>query len=312
MYFVPLSLRSSAAWRLAHASAIRLPLIGDIFRRRKLLSRNRNLFGKLPSLDPPITFNEHILHRILYDRDPRLKIICDKIAVRDFISSSVGSKYVVPLLGVWTNPEEINWASLPEEFVLKPNHSSGRFEIVSLAANYEYIIAEAKEWLGDDYFDLSLEWGYRGISRRLLAEPLLVSSFGGPPREAQIYTFSSKVAMISLVHGRKHTPERSCVWYDVMGRRLAIKGDLPAANADVMLPEQDRLELIEIAERISQGFSFLRVDFYLTDSGLRIGELTPYSGGGQGKWYPSELDEKLGRLWDPNRELSILDSLLIE
>jgi hypothetical protein len=312
MPFIVPSLKSSAAWRLVRASTIRVPLIGDTLVRTALFSRHRKKFGTLPCLDPPKTFNEHMLFRILYDRDPRLKVICDKIAVKQFISSRVGSKYVVPMLGAWKHPGEIAWNSLPEKFVLKPSHSSGHFEIVPGSADrdIERLTAKAKKWLRVDYFDLSLEWGYRGIPRRVLAEPLLESPLGGPPVEAHVFTFSGKVALIRLLVGRKLTPERSDAWYDVAGRRLAIKADLPSAN--IMLPEESRPDIIAIAERISADFSSLRVDFYLTRDGLKVGELTPYSFSAKAEWNPPQLDEKLGRLSEPSVHFSTLESLCLQ
>jgi hypothetical protein len=64
--------------------------------------------------------------------------------------------------------------------------------------------------------------------------------------------------------------------------------------------------MVEFAERISRDFSSLRVDFFMASNGLRIGELTPYTLGGMNRWDPPELDEKLGQLWDPNCDLSII------
>jgi hypothetical protein len=279
-----------------------------------LLSRHTKKFGTSPRLDPPITFNEHMLFRILYDRDPRLKIICDKIAVRQFISSRVGPEYVVPLLGAWKHPREIGWNSLPEKFVLKPSHSSGPFEIVRGSADrdIERLTAKAKKWLRDDYFDISKEWGYRGIPRRVLAEPLLESLQGGPPVEAQIFTFSGNAGFIKLNVGRKFSPDRSSAWYDVMGRRLAIKSKAHLLIADIVLTENDRQEMIRVAERIAEGFSSLRVDFLMAREGVRVGELTPYSWSAQIQWTPAELDEKLGQLWAPRLDSSILESLRLD
>jgi hypothetical protein len=79
-------------------------------------------------------------------------------------------------LGVWERPREIAWHILREKFVLKPNHSSGCFAIVdrSVGVNIEALTTEAEEWRSYDYFDTSQEWGYRGISRRVLAEPFYI------------------------------------------------------------------------------------------------------------------------------------------
>ena len=82
--------------------------------RAKLEKRYTEHHGIAPRLDSPVSFNEHILHRIIYYRDPRLKVICDKLAVRDFILQHAGPASLVPLLGVWDTLTEIDWTACPD------------------------------------------------------------------------------------------------------------------------------------------------------------------------------------------------------
>jgi hypothetical protein len=292
---------------LSPAIALRpFALVEELQVRYYLLKRYRTIFGVFPRLNPPVSFNERILHRIIYDRDPTLRIVSDKLAVRGLIEERVGKQYVVPLLGVWERPREIAWYVLPEKFVLKPNHAAGPFAIVdrSVGVNIEALTAEAEEWLSYDYFDRDFEWGYRGLPRRVLAEPFLCSSNGAAAPEAQIYTFSSKAALINILVGTKHSPERRGCWFDVTGRRVAVNRGMP--YAEFQLSDRDRQRMVEIAEQVSQGFSSLRVDFFMAINGLKIGELTPYTYGGLAPWDPRELDEKLGQLWNPDCDLSII------
>lgn len=280
----------------------RAPIIGQRMVRAKLEKRYKKDHGLAPRLNPPISFNEHILHRIIYDRDPRLKVICDKLAVRDFIRKHAGPEFVVPLLGVWKDPSEIDWDSLPQRFVLKPNHSSGPIAIVLEDSDRDpdLLTEKASSWLRYDYFDYSLEWGYLGIPRRLLAEPLLTGPDGGPPVEALVLVFSGKAAVIRVLTGRKFSPDLRDNWFDAAGARLPLR--VKATPGDFVLSERDIRILVPVAERVSTGFSHLRVDFYLTNEGPKIGELTPYHVGGTAMWNPPEWDEKLGRLWgDPDQ-----------
>ena len=131
----------------------RAPVIGPWLIRCALVRRHAKIHGVAPRLDPPITFNEHILHRILFDRDPRLKLLNDKLAVRDFIRARVGEDYVVPLLGVWSDPALVAWDRLPVPFVLKPNHASGSVAIVRTEADLDPVrlTALARGWLAEDY-----------------------------------------------------------------------------------------------------------------------------------------------------------------
>jgi tetratricopeptide (TPR) repeat protein len=269
-----------------------------------LVFRYKTVFGVLPRLNPPISFNERILHRIIFDRDPKLRIVCDKLAARRLIKERAGAEYIISLLGVWERPTEIIWHALPQKYVLKPSHSSGPFAIVdqSIGVNIEQLTAAAEQWLSYDYFERSLEWGYRGLPRRILAEPFLNSSKGDAAPEVQVHTFSGKAGLFCVLVGAKHTPDRRQWWFDVTGRQVAIYG----TRAEFQLSDRDRQEMVEIAERISRDFSSLRVDFYMTSNGLKIGELTPYTYGGLFRWRSLEIDEKLGQLWDPNCDVSII------
>jgi hypothetical protein len=276
----------------------RTPVLGRRLIRTELERRYQAAFGHLPNIDAPSGFNEWILHRILHDRDPRLRTICDKLAVRDFIREHAGAEYVVPLLGVWKDPASVPWDALPERFVLKPNHSSGRIAVVRTDADRApaALSAKAAKWLRHDFFDVSLEWGYLNMPRRLLAEPLLLGPGGGPPAEAQVMTFHGKAAFIRVMTGEKKTASRRSNWFDVEGRRLPIGTEIQAGN--YTLSPADARFLAPVAERVAAGFSHLRVDCLLTCDGPKIGELTAYHLAGKARWNPPEWDEKLGRLWE--------------
>ena len=85
----------------------------------------RARLGKRLHLENPMTYNEKLQWLKLYDRNPAYSILVDKYLVRNYVSDMIGEDYLVPLLGVWDNPEEINFNDLPNQFVLKCNHDSG-------------------------------------------------------------------------------------------------------------------------------------------------------------------------------------------
>lgn len=245
------------------------------------------------------------MHRIIFDRDPRLKVICDKVALRQFVRDKVGSQYVVPLEGVYEHPDEVEWQKLPVKFVLKPSHTSGAVRIIdqSIGLNRGELSRLAEQWLAREH-SRGLEWGYRGIPRRLLVEPFLQSASGKQALEIEVYTFFGKAALVNLILGTKFTPNRRHAWLDATGRRVAL--DMGYRSADIALPRDIFHSAVELAEFASADFRSLRVDLYLTGDGLKIGELTPYTNSGFTKWNPRTLDELLGRLWRPDFDLSII------
>ena len=275
----------------------------------KSLSRYHEAkLGRAPDIFRPRTFNDHMLRWIIYGRDPKLKIICDKFALRGFLESRVGPELVVPLLRHWDRAEDVDWASLPDSFVIKASHGSGQCLVIEDKAAHDpaVVLAQVKAWLMRDFFELSKEWAYLHLPRRVLIEPVLRPHAGEPLVEVQVYTFGGKAKLINTMmgqKGQKGEEGRKGAWYRLDGRRLDLAtGKLK--STDLPVGDSVRAQLVEIAERACQGFKALRVDFYLTDQGPKIGELTPYTGGGRNTFLPAERDEQLGRLWTEDYDLA--------
>lgn len=53
-------------------------------------------------------------------------------------------------------------------------------------------------------------------------------------------------------------------------------------------------EMIDVAEKLSSGFKFLRVDLYNVKGKIYFGEQTFYPAAGMGAFMPEEWDEKIG------------------
>lgn len=77
-------------------------------------------------LKNPKSFNEKLQWLKCYYRDLIMPICADKVAVRDIVAQIIGKEYLVPIYGVFNSVEEIDISKLPNSFVLKPSHSSGR------------------------------------------------------------------------------------------------------------------------------------------------------------------------------------------
>jgi len=81
--------------------------------------------GEILNLEKPETFNEKIQWMKLYDSTPLKTLLSDKYKVRTWVAEKIGEEYLIPLLGVWNNANEIDFDKLPNKFVLKTNHVCG-------------------------------------------------------------------------------------------------------------------------------------------------------------------------------------------
>lgn len=75
--------------------------------------------GAKLDLDNPKTFNEKIQWIKLNDIDDLKTKTADKYLVRDWIKEKIGDKFLIPLLGVYDSPDEIDYDKLPYKFVIK-------------------------------------------------------------------------------------------------------------------------------------------------------------------------------------------------
>src|SRR5262245_12746281 len=96
-----------------------------------VIRRHRRKHERFPSIIWPKTFNDKVLHRILFDRRSVLTQLTDKFAVRSYVEPRLGSLILPELYHVTKDPGTIPFDSLPEKFVVKPTHASGWVEIVT-------------------------------------------------------------------------------------------------------------------------------------------------------------------------------------
>jgi hypothetical protein len=277
------------------------------YRRERL--RFEKKLGYPLNLKHPKSFNEKMCWRKIYDRNPLFPIIVDKVAVREYISDVLGKeraeRVLIPLFMVAQNPRDIPFQALPREFVIKASHGSGMNLLVRETSQLtaDVIVRKCEDWLRTPYGVFKHEWAYQRVVPRIVIEPLLKNTHGGPVREFKLHMFDGKCGLIQA-HAAK-------VWDD--GSRV-INGDAPTltfytadwSRIDVCWvyksgPSEPRpaqlQEIMEIAEVLSRPFDYIRVDFYITLEGIKVGELTPYHLSGTGRLEPMEFDFELGSKW---------------
>lgn len=257
--------------------------------------RYRAYFGTWPDYQHPKTFNEHIHEYMLRCRDPLLHVPADKIQTRHYIASQLDASMLVPLLGVWERPEDVPLQSLPRPFVVKPTAASGLVLIVRPGDVLDEDEARAvmRRWLRRSYSRLNREWCYEGLPRRLMAEVLLNDGSGALPADYKTYVIGGKVRFLQVDRGRFGQHTRNV--YDTTWQPLPARWTLQKHAPD---PRPFCLErMVEIAELLAQPFEFLRVDYYVVDDHLYIGELTNYPGAGFERFIPADYALEIGRFW---------------
>lgn len=247
----------------------------------KLLYRLK--LGRRLNLRHPKRFTEKLQWLKLNDRNPLYIQLVDKIEVKKYIAEVIGSEYVIPTIGVWSKPEDIDWNSLPNKFILKTSHGSGGTGVVICTDKNQLDKKKAVELLDSnmnaDAYATLREWPYKNIPHRILAEQLLEKDplYKDVP-DYKFYCFNGvpKVLLIATNRFSSHNFN----YYDMNFERLNIISSA-GSNAAVEFSKPAQFEeMKQIAEKLSQGFYHVRVDLYYSNNKIYFGELTFYDSSG--------------------------------
>jgi len=250
-------------------------------------------FKKFINLKEPVTFNEKINWLKLYGRNNDYGIFVDKYEVRQIVSEKIGCKYLIPILGIYENTEEINFDRLPNSFVLKGTHGSGWVIICKDKNNIDK--KEIKEklnyWLSSNFYLLWGEWYYKYIKPRVICEEFMGDELNNVPKDFKFYCFNGQPKMIHVDFDRFNEHTRN--FYDLEWNRLPFSLCYPNSKEDEARPSQLDT-MIEISKKLSDGFKFIRIDLYEIKGEVYFGEMTFFPDNGLGVFNPREFDLLLG------------------
>lgn len=253
--------------------------------------------GKDLHLDNPQTFNEKIQWMKLYDATPLKTKLADKYLVREWIAKNIGEKYLIPLFGVWENFDDIDFEQLPNKFVLKTNHGSGWNIIVKNKQkfNKEQAKIMLDKWMHTNFAYFGLELHYKDIKPLIIAEKYLETK-DNDLKDYKFLCFNGVVKYIWVDKDRYKKHKRNL--YDINWNLLPQKiSEGKEYDNFESIPKPKHLdEMINLAQKLSQNFKFVRIDFYEHNDNIYFGEITFTSASGLHIFTPDSLNKELGLL----------------
>lgn len=252
--------------------------------------------GKELNLEHPISANEKFQWYKLYYHDDLFTKLVDKYEVKSYIKEKIGEEYIIPAYGVWESFDDIDFESLPDEFVLKCTHDSGSIKIVD---KHESDIQELKEYfepkLETNYYYSQREWAYKNVTPRIMAEKYMPELGRKDSVEYKIISLYGKVKVISICTGIAHASYdvRFNDYYDRELNELPFYINYKKAPQKPVMPKEID-SLIELTEKLSDGIPEVRVDWYILEGKIVFGEFTFYTWAGFNNFTPPEWDEIAG------------------
>ncbi|MBQ4515409.1 MAG: glycosyl transferase [Clostridia bacterium] len=262
-------------------------------------------FHKKLNLKNPQTYNEKLQWMKLYDRNPLYNQLVDKYDVRSFIKDRIGEEYLIPAYGVWDSFDEVDFDSLPEEFVLKCTHDSGSVYICRDKSknDKEWLKNRFNEALKGNQYHGGREWAYKDVKPRIVAEKFMADDSGTGLKDYKFFCFNGEVkAMFIATERNVEGKDVKFDFFDENFNHLPFKHGHENAKETPKKPEGFE-EMKEIAKKLSQGLRHVRVDLYNINGKIYFGEMTFYHHCGFVSFEPNEWDYKFGSWIDLTEEV---------
>ena len=266
----------------------------------------RHTFDHRLNWKNPKDLNEKI-NWLKFNSDTSLWTRCaDKYEVRKYVEECGYGDNLVRLYGRWDKAEDIDWESLPSQFVMKVNNGSGDILVCKDKARLDRlkIIAQFDSLLKKKFSNYNEEPHYKYMAPCIIAEELLDAT--KQPIETdtlidyKIWCFDGEPKYVWACYNR-YEGSVEVATYDLNWNRHDEKSVFTwhYKRAQKNLPRPKSLsKMLEIAARLSQGIPQVRVDLYEVNDKPYFGEMTFTSAGGFNDFYTQEFLDELGSYID--------------
>lgn len=254
-------------------------------------------------IDHPRTFNEKLQWLKLNYHKPEFTIMVDKAEAKKYVAKIIGEEHIIPTIKVYNTVDEIDFDSLPDQFVMKCTHDSGNLVICTDKSiiNRKAILNQFKKGLMYNFYNLGKEWVYKNVTPRIIVEKYMTDN-GEELKDYKIFNFGGEPRIIEVDYERFKDHKRQ--FFTTEWNRIEATCIYPSGEKVIEKPKQLE-QMLEFARKLSKGHPFIRTDFYIVNENVYFGELTFYHESGYGQIQPFELDLEMGswiQLPDPIKD----------
>lgn len=249
------------------------------------------------NLNNPQSFNEKLQWLKLNHIHTEYSNVVDKYKVREYIASTIGEEYLIPLVGVWDSAEDIEYDKLPDSFVLKCNHNSGGVIVCRDKTNLDKKAATKllMRLLKRKYYLHGREYPYKHINPKVICEQFMDDGTGALPNDYKILCFNGVPQNVMVCCGR-HNNHADYYFFDFDWNFIPLNKVDVNLPKDFTLPRPEKLkEMKELAEILSKPYIVSRIDFYEIQNKLYFGEITLFPASGLDRDISYETDIMFGK-----------------
>lgn len=246
-----------------------------VFKAQKRMIRRRfkESLGYAGDFENPKTYQEKIQFRKLYGNHAFYAMVADKYRVRNYVTSKVGDKHLIPLLGVYDRLHKSVFDTLPKQFIVKANHGCKWHQIVcdKSKLDIDETVRRFNELCEQHFGWSSGERHYSFIQPKIVIEELLRGPRGGAPWDYSFFCYRGPGGFdynFSIMAPDGH----STAAFDKDWRLL--DSNMPEHELAPHLKPANFEVMVQVARDLSADFDFVRVDLYTVEDKVYFGELT--------------------------------------
>jgi len=235
-------------------------------------------------------FNDYLFKlKISGDLNSKERIqVSDKEYVKDYIKKCVGMKYNVPTIAILKSPNEIKKFIFPKNCCIKPTHSSGK---VIFLKNSRAPKKEIIDLFNDDHYARSREINYKDLKKKIIVEPIIFNST--TIEDFKFFCFKGKVKIIQVDIDRHSNHTRKL--FDIKWNDLKCSMGYKYNSKPYLKPKMLK-SMINIAEKLSCRFEFIRIDLYSNENKILVGEITNCHGSANEKFFPTSSEKIISEI----------------
>lgn len=257
--------------------------------------------GRKLDLKNPKRYSEKLQWLKINYRNSLMSVCADKWDVREYVKSKGFESILNENFGCFDSVDEIDFNKLPKQFVLKDTLGGGGVSVILVEDKDSLDIDSVKQimrgWVNSptNKKNLGREWLYEGRKHRIIAEKLLQGNSDGDLPDYKFFCFDGKVFCSYMMQNyTKHHSEGELGFFDRDFNLLDVhRSDFKPICKQPPKPK-NYVEMVRIAEILSEGFPHVRVDFYNIDGKIVFGEMTFFNASGYVQFVPDEFDFILG------------------
>jgi hypothetical protein len=255
----------------------------------------------------PTRFTEMLQIMKLTSNKYPIEIEADKFLVRIYIERLIGSEFLIPLLFVANDINDLVDFIPTESCVIKPTHSSGNYLIIRNPANFNlfHYKNRFKIWLSREFLYEGYEVHYKYIKPRLLVEKLLLDN-DMLPTDFKFHCFHGKIEFIYISYDREGVNLRQILdidWnvlpFGIQKKSKKINEHF-GLNGPLISKPINFDKMCEIALKLAQDRPYVRVDLFNVKGKIYFGELTHYHSSGFYAFKPDSYDNYYGKILRKN------------